>query len=781
LKPSLPWLRLVLAVAFVATVSVRCNFAPGPAGTTVIHLEPAPAESAPDFQVRVRQAVNLATPGTILEFGAGTFAFTQGFTIAASHVTVRGQGMNETILDFSAATDSQAFLARGDEFLIHDLRIWDPPGDGVKAENVDGATFRRVWVEWASFADPNNGPYGIYPVSSQNILVEYCYIKGAEDTGIYVGQSDAVVVRYNYLEGNVAGIEIENTTNSDVHHNISTGNTAGILVFNDPGIARFGQNARVHHNWLYDNNGPNFGSSPLLTLVPSGIGLLLMSMDNVEIFENDIFDNRTSAIALISFELTLLPYPAGWDVWPEKLHVHDNRVDGNSDQPQSVIGQVIAFQFGTELPDVWWDRIRNPAFGLTADQLLPAELRNCVHDNVPSADGDPVWGILGTGPFPGSDRYDLAPFDCVHPPVAPVVLRERLPLPEAQQELTPEETAALCEADSVGVNWAAFEASCPNLSDYNLFATGDPRGPVTERGVLYELTTPLFSDYANKYRFVFVPPGQTAAYDAQNVFDFPVGTIVSKTFAFDLPGGGERVVETRLLVHRASGWRALVYLWDAAMTQATYTPEGAIVPIDVVVTDGSERSIVYQVPDVNQCGGCHTGFGQPMQLIGPKARLLNRPDPGDGTGTTNQLVTWNALGILDAAVDPSLEPRLPVWDDPTDGTLGERARAYLESNCAHCHRPAGRASFTNLWLHIDQPEDFNLGICKHPIAAGAGAGGLTFDIAPGDPDASILAYRLASAQPAIAMPELAKATVHDEGVALVRDWIAGLPGDCGTP
>jgi parallel beta-helix repeat protein len=695
-------------------------------------------------------------------------------------VTVRGQGTGRTILDFSAATDAQAFLARGDEFLIHDLKIWDPPGDGVKAENVDGATVRRVWVEWPNAADPNNGPYGIYPVSSQNVLVEYCYIKGAEDTGIYVGQSDHSVIRFNYLEGNVAGIEIENTTHADVHHNITTGNTAGILVFNDPGIARFGHTARVYENWIYDNNGPNFGSSPLLTLVPPGIGILVMSMDHVEIFENDVFDNQTSGIALISFELTLLPYPDGWDVWPETLHVHDNRMDGNSDAPQTTIGQVIALQFGALTPDIWWDRIRDPDLGLASDEVLPDDLRVCVHDNLPSPDGDPVWGILGASALPGADRYDLAPFDCVHPPEPETVLRERLPLPEGVQELSPEETAALCGAATLGVNWSAFEASCPMLSDYHLFETGDPRGPASERGVLYELTTPLFSDYANKYRFVFVPPGQSAGYDDQAVFDFPVGTIVSKTFAFDVPGGGEQVVETRLLIHRASGWKALVYLWDAAMTEAVLVPGGAIVPLDVVVTDGSQRSIVYEVPDVNQCGGCHTGFGQAMHLIGPKARLLNRPDPGDTGGTTNQLATWYSLGILDQAVDPALEPRLPVWDDPADGTLGERARAYLESNCAHCHRPDGRASFTNLWLNIEQPEDFNLGLCKHPIAAGSGAGGLDFDIVPGDPDASILVFRMESAEPAVEMPELAKATVHDEGAELVRAWIQGLPGSCAT-
>ncbi len=760
-----------------ALLTLNCRLEPGPPGTTLVFLAPTPGESALAFETRVRRAVNLSTPGTILEFGEGTFVMTQGLTFAESHVTVRGQGMDKTIFDFSGASGAQAFSAFGDEFLIHDLRIMNPPGDGVKADAVDGVTIRRVWVEWESFADPNNGPYGVYPVNSENVLVEYCYIKGAEDTGIYVGQSNNAVVRFNYLEGNVAGIEIENTTNSDVHHNIATGNTAGILVFDDPGINRVGGTARVHHNWLYDNNGPNFGSSPLLVLVPSGIGILVMAMDNVEIFENDIYDNLTSGIALISFELTLLPYDPAFDVFPETIHVHHNRMNNNSAIPQNLIGQVIAFQFQNDLPDAWWDRIRNPDYGLGPEELLPDPLRVCFHDNEAGADGDHPWGVLGTA-FPGVDRYDEAPFDCEHPPIAPIVLRDRLPLPEGSEPLSPEETAALCGADpGSGPNWGAIEANCPNLSDYNLFAGNDPRGPATERGVLYDLTTPLFSDYANKYRFAFVPEGETATYNAADVFDFPVGTIITKTFTFDLPGGGEQIVETRLLIHREAGWKALVYLWNEDETEAAFTPEGAAVAVDLLRTDGSEASIVYEVPDANQCAGCHTGFNDPMDVIGPKARLLNRPDPGDATGTTNQLVTWHDLGILDVAVVPENEPRLPVWDDPTDGTLAERARAYLESNCAHCHSPVGRAGFTSLWLQAAQPENFNLGICKHPIAAGPGSGGFTFDIVPGNPAESILVFRMDSAVPPIEMPELAKAIVHDEGVALMTDWIGSMPLD----
>lgn len=757
------------ALLLAAVLLAGCFPGAGQPSRTVIYLAPDAGESAADFQVRVRQAFSLAQPGTVLEFGEGTFTFTSGLLVSASHVTVRGQGMHATMLDFDASSSAEGILATGDHFLIHDLAVLDPPGDGVKAVGIDGFTARRVRVEWSNFADPNNGPYGIYPVLTENILIELCHVRGAEDAAIYVGQSSNALVRNNWVDRNVAGIEIENTIHADVHGNVATENAAGILVFDLTGLSQAGRSTRVHHNWVYDNNGVNFGHG-FLALVPSGTGVLVVSTDDVEIFENQVYDNATLGIGVISYELSLLPFPPGFDAWPETVHVHDNQLSNNAYAPQGQIGQVIAFQFyPQDPPEILWDGITNPAL-TQPDGTLPLDLRLCVEDN-----GAASFGSLKV-PASG-DRFDETPHACSHPPVPPVVIPEPAPLPDAEEVLSPEETAALCGASPAGVNWPAFEADCPRLADYHLFVGNDPRGPVVERGLEYELTTPLFSDYANKYRFVFLPPGTAAAYQPDTVFDFPVGTIISKTFAFDLPGGGEQVVETRLLIRRESGWKSLVYLWDALMTEATFTPEGAIAEITFQHPDGAPRTIDYEVPDVNQCAGCHQGVSDAMNVIGPKARLLNRPVPADPAGP-NQLVEWELAGILTGLPDLAVVDRLPAWDDPADGTLGERARAYLESNCAHCHRPEGRAGFTSLWLTDATPEGFNLGICKSPIAAGVGAGGLDFDIVPGDPDASILAFRMDSAQPAIEMPELAKAIVHDAGVALVRDWIATLPGSC---
>jgi len=773
-------LLTLLALVFVGA---GCGeFVPDPEGRVVIHLAPTPGESAEAFQVRVRQAFNLVQPGTILEFGAGTFSFTSGLSVSASHVIVRGQGMDETQLDFSGSNDPEGILATGDHFAIHDLAILEAPGDGVKSVGIEGFTARRVRVEWASFEDPNNGPYGIYPVLTKDILIEYCVVRGAEDAAIYVGQSENALVRWTWVENSVAGIEIENTIGGEVKWNVATSNTAGVLVFDLPGLSQSGRSTSVHHNWIYDNNGTNFGSG-IVGEVPSGTGVLVVSTDDVEIYENEIHDHATLGIGVLSYEVVGLVAggsPAGFDAWPETVHIHDNVLSNNAYAPSSTdpIVAVIAFQFAPNpMPQMIWDGVRNDDLldtSVDPEGRLPDPLRFCVQNN-----GGASFGRMSQAPS-SIDRFSTAGYQCSHPAVAGIVIPEPPPVPTLAEELSPEETAALCGATPAGVNWPALEANCPFLADYNLFQGNDPRGPVTEAGLEYDLTTPLFSDYANKYRFVFVPPGEAASYDATGIFDMPVGTIISKTFAFDLPGGGERVVETRLLVRRASRWKSLVYLWDETLTTATFAPEGAIVEVTFqhpADAPGVGRTIQYGVPDVNQCAGCHSGISDGMDLIGPKARLLNRPVPGDPLGP-NQLVQWEAAGILTGLPsDLASVDRLPVWDDPADGTLGERARAYLESNCAHCHRPGGRAGFTSLWLNIETAEGFNLGFCKSPIAAGAGSGGLSFDVVPGNAAESILVFRMDSAEPAVEMPELAKAIVHDAGVDLVSSWVDSLPPD----
>ncbi|MCW3846589.1 hypothetical protein OF829_05015 [Sphingomonas sp. LB-2] len=318
---------------------------------------------------------------------------------------------------------------------------------------------------------------------------------------------------------------------------------------------------------------------------------------------------------------------------------------------------------------------------------------------------------------------------------------------------------ALIAKPATGVNDAAIAAEGypAHLSDYRFFTDLEAATPAA-RVEPYTLNTPLFSDYAEKHRYLYVPQGTRARYDAENIFDFPVGTALIKTFGYR-QNGRFRPLETRLLLHRAGGWVAIPYVWNAQGTDADLKRAGTRIPVTFTDPSGQSQSISYAVPNQNQCKDCHARAGA-ITPIGPLARQLNH----DGL-----LQRLAAAGLLDRA--PRDAPRLARWDDPK-APLESRARAYLEANCAHCHNPQGAASNSGLYLDWRQPSP---GFLKRPVAAGRGSGARAFDIVPGDADASILIFRMESTDPGIAMPELGRATVHAEGVALLRKWIDTQP------
>lgn len=298
------------------------------------------------------------------------------------------------------------------------------------------------------------------------------------------------------------------------------------------------------------------------------------------------------------------------------------------------------------------------------------------------------------------------------------------------------------------------------LSDYGFFADLAKRTPAP-RVIGYDLETALFSDYTVKQRFIYVPAGAKASYDSAKAFDFPVGSALIKTFGYG-EGAAFRPLETRLLLRRASGWVALPYVWNAEGSDAVLKRAGTRLAVSFTDPSGAPRQISYAVPNQNQCKDCHALSGQ-ITPIGAKARYLNHG------GQLQKLV---AAGLLDRA--PADAPRVERWDDPK-APVDARARAYLEINCAHCHNPAGAASNSGLFLELDRKEAVTIGIGKRPVAAGRGSGGREFAIAPGDAEASILIYRLRSTDPGIAMPELGRATAHDEGIALLSQWIDSMP------
>ncbi|MBI3119853.1 MAG: hypothetical protein HYZ00_14260 [Candidatus Hydrogenedentes bacterium] len=329
----------------------------------------------------------------------------------------------------------------------------------------------------------------------------------------------------------------------------------------------------------------------------------------------------------------------------------------------------------------------------------------------------------------------------------------------------------------VSIDVAAQPAQ--NISAYHLFK--DAAHQIPNDGVLpYDLNTPLFTDYAAKHRFVWMPSGTAAQYNPDTAFDFPVGAVIVKTFGYlhDLrdPAKGERLIETRLLIHRQDGWIAVPYLWNETATEARLALAGARVPVRWTHNDGSERAINHIVPNVNQCKQCHDSGGKFMPL-GPKVPQLNR-DYDYGDGRENQLVHWARTGYLKGAPeDLSGVPRFAVWDDPTSGSVETRARAYLDSNCAHCHNPSGPAAPSGMDLSYAQTDPLRIGVNKTPVAAGRGSGGFRFGIVPGQPHESILMYRVRSTELGIMMPPLGRVSVHEEGAALLDEWIGEMNGE----
>ena len=285
-----------------------------------------------------------------------------------------------------------------------------------------------------------------------------------------------------------------------------------------------------------------------------------------------------------------------------------------------------------------------------------------------------------------------------------------------------------------------------SLSEWKLFDGRLAELKPAANVVHYGLRTPLFSDYAEKDRVIRMPLGARAAFSPSEVYGFPVGTVIAKTFSY----GGRRI-ETRVLNREAGGWVALPYVWNREQTDAVFELVPDPVQIEYRHALGETLRFEYVIPNTNQCKNCHENGGS-VKPIGPKARHLE----ADVT-----------LRLTGQAANP----------EPAD-TLARRARLYLDINCAHCHNPKGPANTSGLSLGYAETDLTKMGVCKTPVAAGQGSGTFRFSIVPGHPDESIVMHRMQSTMPKVQMPELGRSVVHREGVDLIRQWIQSLPGGC---
>jgi len=318
------------------------------------------------------------------------------------------------------------------------------------------------------------------------------------------------------------------------------------------------------------------------------------------------------------------------------------------------------------------------------------------------------------------------------------------------------------------------------LSAWGLFQ-GDMKEHSLNTGVLpYDVATPLFSDYALKYRAVWMPPGTSATANDKGVFSFPEGTLLLKTFAYPEKDGARRILETRLLVKSSKGWLAFPYIWNKEQSDAKLALVGGNTDVNWTHGSGKKYSFTYVVPNANECKNCHAIKKNDIRALGPKAAQLNNTYKYKD-GSENQLDRWVKVGFLKDISKAKKIEAFPVWKDSKSGSIDQRARAYLDANCAHCHQPGAPASNSALYLNYESTKPGDWGVCKPPVAAGKGSGNLKYGIVPGQPERSILLYRMLSDESEIRMPELGRVIGHQEGVELIREWIKQMKGSCNTP
>lgn len=382
---------------------------------------PADREPESSFQKQLQMQLINARPGDVITIPEGLHRINRGLSLNVSGVTLRGLGMDKSILSFKGQVQgAEGLLVNASDFTIEDLAIEDTAGDALKINEGRNIVIRRVRTEWTSGPDEKNGAYGIYPVQAENVLLEESVAIGASDAGLYVGQSRNVVVRNNRVEFNVAGIEIENTMHADVYGNVARNNTGGILVFNMPDLPNPGHSTRIFDNEVVGNNTANFGAegTPVAS-VPAGSGVVINSNDRVEIFDNVIADNDTANIIISSYYAT--GYQGSRDVaddydpYPETIYVYGNAMSGGGSSPDGLdlkALKVAKFGLTGSFPDVLWDGYVNadkvdengrllPEYAICVDnaaaEVLNVDLGNgsdnivvgdeqhrCTHDKLPA-------------------------------------------------------------------------------------------------------------------------------------------------------------------------------------------------------------------------------------------------------------------------------------------------------------------------------------------------------------------------------------------------------------
>lgn len=353
-------------------------------------------------QTDLIDAISAAESGDTIILPKGSYKFNQTINMTGKNVlgekvdniTIKGAGMSQTIIDFSAA-NGDGILLEGSKtspnknYVFEDFGVYEAGNNAIKVKGIDGITFRRIATVWQNDFQKTNGAYGLYPVETSNVLIEDCYVRGSADAGVYVGQSDNIIIRRTHAEKNVAGIEIENSTRADAYDNVAIGNTGGLLVFDLPiGNGKYGSGVRLFKNTVTKNNAANFANTGSFEggvhIVPPGTGVIILSTSNVEIFDNTITDHSSMSVALSSYllpagdDLTATPkgdvskfkdiskfaskFLDGWNPLVRGINIHGNTItnaDGIYNPSGSLIKDLIAGYKAADkkMPDIIYDGI----------------------------------------------------------------------------------------------------------------------------------------------------------------------------------------------------------------------------------------------------------------------------------------------------------------------------------------------------------------------------------------------------------------------------------------
>lgn len=348
-----------------------------------------PERNFQDDKQQLVTAFIVAEDSSTIELPEGHFLLDKSLILDDKHqVTIKGSGIDKTVLSFKGQKQGAEGIrvANCSNIVMEDFTVEDAAGDNIKITDTDGITLRRIKSAWTGEVSEKNGAYGLYPVLSKNVLVEECEVLGASDAGVYVGQSENVLIRNNTVYWNVAGIESENSSHVKIHNNIAHDNTGGILVFDLPGLTRYGNDIEVYDNEVYENNLDNFApAGNIVGVVPKGTGVIILATEGVNVHDNTIKDNKTIGVAIVSYEL-VAALDAGdgenagegsaetvnnnfrndvdYNPYPRKIFIHNNQVSSSYWLPAlgNDFGKLFVYNFGFNSPDIAWDGIRAPNY-----------------------------------------------------------------------------------------------------------------------------------------------------------------------------------------------------------------------------------------------------------------------------------------------------------------------------------------------------------------------------------------------------------------------------------